>query len=228
MYTRERRLDMSKQQDTESLFKKKLNIAIPVMVFMIVIMVIRGIENAYRGYSPISFIPDILESHLTALIYAIFLLVFAAIGKAKGKENRIMSFVFGICTIVLCGLLILDRALLIRPNILGIQYDIEHIPSDVLNIPDLVLDLVVLAFNIVIIALSILSIVNSVGIIKENVPSGSTATRPASSGFVGQQPTMASTPPPAASSIPKSQFCASCGAPLDAGAAFCNKCGAKV
>ena len=146
-----------------------------------------------------------------------------------------MSFVFGICTIALCGLLILDRALLIRPNILGIQYDIEHIPTDVLNIPDLVLDLVVLVFNILIIVFSILSVVNSVGLIKENVPSGSATARPASSGFVAQPSQPAQTTPPkmnwapaADSSTPKAQFCSSCGAPLEAGAAFCNKCGAKA
>ncbi len=214
-------------QDTESLFKKKLNLSIVVMVFIIVVMVLRGIYYNYRGYSPGAATVYILDAHLTALIYAIFLLVFSIIGKVKGKEVRIMSFVFGICTIVLCGLLILDRALLIDNNVNAIIDDIASIPGDPISIVDLILGIAVLVLNILAIVFSILSIVNSVGIIKENVPSGSTTSRPASSGFVAQ-PTMASTPPPASSSIPKAQFCSSCGAPLEAGAAFCNKCGAKA
>ncbi len=224
--TRERRINM-KTQDTETLFRKKLNIAIPVFVFIVVTMVFRGIYYGYHGYSQSSAANNIVSSHLTVLIYAIFLIVFAAVGKAKGTENRIMAFVFGIITIVICGLLILDRALLLDNIINAMILDIEYIPSDPINIADLIVDIIILVMYILSIVFSILSIVNSAGIIKENSPSGSTTAKPAKSGFVGQ-PAMASTPPPASSSIPKSQFCASCGAPLDVGAAFCNKCGAKA
>nr|MDO8085271.1 hypothetical protein [Candidatus Sigynarchaeum springense] len=102
-------------QDTESLFKKKLNFAIPSMVFIIVLMVLRGIASLVYGYYPS--VPSILGAHLAALIYAIMLLVFAAIGKTKGTENRIMSFVFGIITIGLGALLILDRVSRVFINI---------------------------------------------------------------------------------------------------------------
>ncbi len=221
-------------QDTETLFKKKLNIAIPILVFVIVTMVMSGVLSSVHGTHPAYFMSNLITNNIAVLIYAVCLVVFSGIGKTKGKENSIMSFVFGIITIVLAGLLIWERATKISTYIGNIILDVENIPVDPINIADVILRSIGLVFIILAIVFSILSIVNSAAIIKANVPSGSSTARPASSGFVAQpaQPRMNWAPtagtPASDTSIPKAQFCASCGAPLEAGAAFCNKCGAKA
>ena len=136
-----------------------------------------------------------------------------------------MAFVFGIITLGLSAVLIIDRATKIGDTIETIRNVVLIIPSYPLYIVDLIMRIASLAFFVLIIVFSILSIVNSINIINENVPSRSAASRPAASGAY-PQPAM-STPPPASTGA-RAQFCSSCGAALDAGAVFCSKCGAKV
>ncbi|MBN2153329.1 MAG: zinc ribbon domain-containing protein [Candidatus Lokiarchaeota archaeon] len=213
-------------QDTETLFNKKISMSVIVLVMASVTMVLQGIIYGVHSVSPINFMQGFIAAHVPVIAYAVCLLVFSIIGKNKGKENQIMAFVFGICTIVLNGLVLLDRGQKVFAYISAIIGDVQSIVYDAMNIVDIILRSAMLGLTVVAIVFSIFSIVNSAGIIKENVPSSHrTVGSPAGTAYAAQ-PVATSSPPATAAS--QGQFCSACGAPLDAGAAFCNKCGAKV
>nr|MDO8085267.1 zinc ribbon domain-containing protein [Candidatus Sigynarchaeum springense] len=202
----------NKPLDTEALFTKKKPMAIVVLVFAVVNIVVFEIMIGIHHFTPS---PLFYSNKVPPIVYAVCLLVLTIIGKNKGKENRIMAFVFGIITLGLSAALVIDRLIIIGDTIETIRHVADMRIASIAS----------LAFIVLIIVFSILSIVNSINIINENVPSRSAASRPAASGAY-PQPAM-STPPPASTGA-RAQFCSSCGAALDAGAVFCSKCGAKV
>ncbi|MEX2684112.1 MAG: zinc ribbon domain-containing protein [Candidatus Sigynarchaeota archaeon] len=214
---------MSNQpQDTETLFTKKMPLAIVIMVFAVVNIVVLGIMiGAHHGYP----LPLFYAYNVPLIVYAVTHLVFTIIGKNKGKENQIMAFVFGIITLGLCAIMVIDRLTKIASMIDEIYDAVLLIPSWPIYVVDVIMRSASLAFIVLITVFSILSIVNSVNIIKENVPSKSATT---STAGVAAPVQPATTTPPPASAGARAQFCSSCGAALDANAVFCNKCGAKV
>ncbi|NMC07214.1 MAG: zinc-ribbon domain-containing protein [Candidatus Lokiarchaeota archaeon] len=213
--------------DTKTLFTKKLSNSIALLVLVIMLAIISGIMPVFLGISPAVFMISLIVNLTSPITIAVCLVIFSGIGKAKGLENRTMSFVFGLLTLGLSIGMVVDRALKIAPNISSLTTEISLIQSNpAVYIPILILRIGFFAILGIVIALAIVSIVNSVAIIKENLPSGSShAARPAASSTISTT-TIASTPP--ASANVKAQFCSSCGAALETGALFCNKCGAKV
>jgi hypothetical protein len=214
--------------DTEVIFKRTLNISIGLLMLVTVNMVLNGVIQSIHGLTPAYFLPSLIASFITPLVYVANLLVFSIVGKDKGKDNRIMAFVFGVCTIALAGLLILERALTISTYVEKLALDLQGIPSNSINIADSVLRISSLGLVIAVISFSIMSIVNSAGLIKENMPS--LQKKPAKTAAVKSKPIIS---PPIDSptlALPGSRprLCSSCGATLESAAMFCNKCGVKA
>ncbi len=163
---------------------------------------------------------------IAALGLAVVGLIASKKGKAKIAEDEKTVFLLALLTLIFMGACtgIFGGLISRTANSVGpLDHIITHhvgeydYPFAVASMPWAVVDLIASIAGIALSSLaSIAGILNVV-----NIKVGSQT-----GGFVGTQTAArASSPPPSATAAVKSNFCAGCGAPLDASAKFCQKCG---
>jgi hypothetical protein len=216
--------------ETTTLFKNLLKHAIIFLVMTTTIAILSAtylITDALISGHPINSLiiaSYIATYHATSIAISIFLLVLATIGKANAEKNKILAFVFGIITIGLAGVLIIERGLRLVTNIQNIIIDIGGMLGMAAYSALVGIRAGQIALTIILIVYGVYSILTSVKIIKANVPKEQPTL------VTAQTSPVSSVQPPAQQGAQGagSRFCNACGAPLPLDAKFCKSCGKAV
>ncbi|NMC07213.1 MAG: zinc ribbon domain-containing protein [Candidatus Lokiarchaeota archaeon] len=207
-------------QETVTLFKQQVNISLGMLFLVVAGTVLGGFMYTIHGLSFASFLPGLAANSMPSILLGINLFIFAVIGKDKGIDNAIMSFILGICTIPICGLMIAGTVLAMPDYLVALGHDIQGIFTTPVNILDAILRVSMIGTQVATILLAITHIMHDARIIKQNKPTKISLDSCSVEGKHGS---------PAMTEIHvTTKPCSGCGASIDNSAKFCTKCGIKV
>jgi hypothetical protein len=215
--------------ETTGLFKKLLNFGVLFLVFtvlVIVLNVVMSMVSAIVGGNS-WYMPGVIGlavlGNVQYLGLSIGHLVLSSIGNKKGINNRILSFVFGIVTLVIAAILAASRVSMLINQVRYMLFNISLLSLNAGYIGVMVLNACLLAIAALVIVFAILAIMISVKIIKANNPSVS-RQQAAPPGYAYAGPGTIGAP----SLENKDRFCPQCGAPNNNNALYCAKCGSRL